>query len=77
MSTMVDLSEAEIAELKALTKQTDVAAAIRAAMTEYIRYIKRMQLKQLSGKLQMEDNWSELERAEIEPGHENSGSGPD
>jgi hypothetical protein len=37
MSTVVDLSEQELAELKALTEQSDAAAAIRTAMVEYVR----------------------------------------
>jgi hypothetical protein len=55
MSTVVDLSEQELAELKALTRQTDAAAAVRTAMAEYVRYVRRQRLKELSGQVQMED----------------------
>jgi hypothetical protein len=69
MPTMVDLTEQELAELKTLTKQTDDVAAIKQAMIEYIRYARRMHLKALSGRVEMDDNWSTLEAAELEQGN--------
>ena len=77
MPTVVDLTEQEIAELKEHTQQTDVAAAVRIAMTEYLRYVRRMQLKELSGRVQMQDNWNEWEQVEGSPNHANPGSGVD
>jgi hypothetical protein len=76
MSTVIDLSEDELAELKALTRQTDATAAIRTAMTEYVRYVRRQRLKELSGQVQMEDNWAELENAEMKAADGHQGSGP-
>jgi hypothetical protein len=64
MTTAVDLSEKELSELKALTNETDAAAALRVAVAEYIRYAKRMRLKELSDQVEMEDNWREMEVAE-------------
>ncbi len=61
MATVVDLTEQEIAELKEHTHQADVAAAVRIAMTEYLRYVRRMRLKELSGKVEMQENWAEWE----------------
>ncbi len=77
MTTVVDLTEQEIAELKELTHQTDVGAAIRTAMVEYLRYVRRMRLKELSGQVEMQDNWTQLESAEVKAAHENPGSGID
>ena len=74
MSTVVELTEQEIAELKAVTKADDVSSAIRTAMTEYVRYLRRMQLKELSGRVEMLDNWREQEAAELRK--QNGGSGP-
>ena len=68
MPTLVDLTDQELAELKQLTKQKEPAAAIRAAMKEYIRYVRRMRLKTLSGKVRMQDNWRALEAAELKNG---------
>jgi len=65
MPTVVDLTEQELAELKAFTKEADAAAAVRSAMAEYLRFARRMQLKSLSGKVHMEDNWQALEASEL------------
>jgi hypothetical protein len=65
MVTEVELSETELAELKQATNQTDPALAIRVAMHEYLRHARRMQLKSLSGKVQMLDNWKSLEQSEL------------
>ena len=77
MATVVDLTEQELAELKELTHESDAAAAIRTAMSEYLRYIRRLRLKELSGRVQMQNNWAELERAEGHPRHENPAPGSD
>jgi hypothetical protein len=71
MTATVDLTEQEIAELKGLTRESDPAAAVRVAMAEYLRYAKRMRLKELSGRLTMDENRPDLEGAEGE-----SGGGP-
>jgi hypothetical protein len=65
MPTIVDLSDQEIAELKAFTKQAEPVAAVRSAMTEYLRLARRLQLKSLSGQVAMDDNWQALEAAEL------------
>jgi hypothetical protein len=65
MSTNVDFSAQEIAELQALTNCDDPKDAIRAAAAEFVRYRKRQELRALSGKVQMEENWIELEAAEL------------
>ena len=74
MSTFVDLSEQELAELKAFTKQGDAAAAVRSAMVEYLRLARRMELKALAGQVPMEDNWQSLEASELRESHGGSGT---
>ena len=74
MSTFVDLSEQELADLKAFTKQADAAAAVRSAMVEYLRLARRMELKALSGQVPMEDNWRSLEASELRDHHGGSGT---
>lgn len=75
MPTVVDLTEQELTDLKDLTRQMDAAAAIRLAMTEYLRFARRMRLKELSGEVQMEENWQSLEASELRDQNGNSGSG--
>ena len=65
MVTSIELSEQELAELRDLTEQSDSTEAIRVAMRDYIRYARRMRLKQLSGQVEMIDNWIELEQSEV------------
>jgi len=65
MVTTVELSEQEIAELKELTDQASPNDAIRVAMLGYLRYARRMRLKEMSGQLEMTDNWEDLEDAEL------------
>jgi hypothetical protein len=74
MSTFIDLSEQELAELKALTKQADATAAVRSAMVEYLRLARRLELKTMSGQVPMEDNWRSLEASELRERH--AGPGP-
>ncbi|NLS97314.1 MAG: hypothetical protein GXX96_34685 [Planctomycetaceae bacterium] len=66
MPTTVHLTDEELADLQELTKQSDPAEALRVAMHDYVRYARRMQLKQLSGQIRIQDNWQDLERAETE-----------
>ena len=65
MVTSIELSEQELAELRDLTEQSDSMEAIRVAMSDYIRYARRMRLKQLSGQVEMTDNWRQLEESEV------------
>lgn len=76
MPTVVDLTEQELAELKALTRQTDDAAAIRTAAAEYVRYVRRQRLKELSGQVQPGVNGSELEDVETKAVDEPPGPDP-
>jgi hypothetical protein len=69
MGTIVDLTDQELAELKALTNQADAAAAVRFAATEYLRFARRKRLKELSGRVEMEENWTMLEEAEMKEQH--------
>ena len=65
MVTSIELSEQELAELRDLTEQSDSMEAIRVAMRDYIRYARRMRLKQLSSQVEMIDNWRQLEESEV------------
>ncbi len=74
MTTVVDLTAEEIADLKELTQQSDVAAAVRAATVAYLRQARRQRLKTLSGRVQMQQNWDELEDTELKSRNDNPGS---
>ena len=68
MVTTVDLTDEEVADLKELTNQSDPAEAIRTAMKGYLRYARRMRLKELSGRVEMLDNWKDIEQSELAAG---------
>lgn len=75
MVATVHLTDEELSDLKDLTNQSDVSEAIRVAMKDYIRYIRRMQLKELSGKVEMLDNWQQLEQRELVERSDDAGAG--
>lgn len=75
MPTSINLTEQELVELKTYTKEVDDTAAVRVAMTEYLRLARRLQLKALSGQVGMEDNWQALEASELSSPHGGSGTG--
>lgn len=75
MTTTIDLTPDEIAEIKQLTNQPDVASAVRAAMLEYLQHARRQQLKTLCGRVEMQENWRELEAAELRSADESSDAG--
>jgi len=77
MSTIIDLTDQELAELRAFTKETEPTAAVRSAMIEYLRLARRLQLKSLSGHVTMDDNWQALESAELRTSDGNEQSGAD
>ena len=77
MTTIVLLTDEELVDLKELTKQSDPAAAVRVAMQDYVRYGGRLQLKQLSGRVRIQDNWQDLELAEMASQRDAGGSGAD
>jgi len=70
MTATVNLTAEEIAELQALTKQSDVSEALRTAMREFVRYAQRQELKTLSGRVEMQENWQALEEAEVKAANE-------
>jgi hypothetical protein len=65
MSTTVDLSEQELNDLKVYTKRADASEAVRSAMMAYLRFARRIQLKEMSGQVQMEETWQTLEGLEL------------
>lgn len=71
----IELTAQELDDLRAFTQQENVNAAARTAMSEYLRYARRQQLKQLSGNVQMDDNWRELEALELQENHGRSSDG--
>jgi len=64
VSIIIDLTAQEVAALKQLTKLEDDAEAIAQAAREFLRLSRLRELKTVSGKVEFESNWQELERLE-------------
>jgi hypothetical protein len=65
MSISVDLTVQEVAALKRLTKLENDADAVTKAAREFLRLSRLRELKAVSGKVEFEDNWQELEQLEL------------
>lgn len=55
MVVSITLEPSELAELQELTSTADPEAAIRSALREFVRFAKRQRLKQLSGRVQIDE----------------------
>jgi len=66
MSLGVNLSDEEIAQLRHVTNMSDDAEAVSAAAREYLRLVRLRELKSVSGRVEFEENWQELESLEAD-----------
>lgn len=55
MVVSITLDPSELAELQELTSTADPESAIRSALREFVRFAKRQRLKQLSGRVQVDE----------------------
>lgn len=65
MSITIDLTAQEVAALKQITKLEDDAEAVVKAAREFLRLRRLCELKTVSGKVEFEVNWQELEALEL------------
>lgn len=61
----IELPAQEIAALKQLTKLENDAEAVIKAAREFLRLSRLRELKAVSGKVELEANWQELEELEL------------
>jgi hypothetical protein len=64
MTIPVELNPDEIRQLKELTKADNDAAAVSRAARDYLRLRRLRELKSISGKVDFDENWRELEALE-------------
>ena len=76
MPITIDLTEAELAQLREVTHQDDPTENVRTAVREFLRSVQRQRLVELSNQVEMDDNWRDLESAELssQNGRDESGS---
>ena len=65
MNISVELSGEELVDLQNVTRQSNQAEAVRLAVREYLRMIRLRELIAVSGQIEFDDNWQELETAEL------------
>jgi hypothetical protein len=65
MTINIELTAQEIAALKQLTKLENDAEAVTKAAREFLRLNRLRELKAVSGKVEFESNWQELEELEL------------
>ena len=65
MRTTLDLPKEALEELVEIVGAKTRGEAVSVAIQDYIRRKKREELKGASGKIQLADNWRELEKAEL------------
>ena len=66
MSIIIELTAQEIAALKQATNLENEAEAVAKAAREFLRLSRLRQLKAVSGKVECENNWQELEGLELD-----------
>ena len=64
MSLGVNLSDEGIAQLRHVTNISDDAEAVSTAAREYLRLVRLCELKHVSGKVELKENWQDLELGE-------------
>ena len=65
MSVNIVLAAQELAELRLLTKRDCDADAVVQAAREFVRMSRLRELMAVSGKVEFDDNWRELEDLEL------------
>jgi hypothetical protein len=66
MSLTVDLTSDEVDQIKRITRVEDDAAAVTKAAREYLRLSRLRELKAISGKVDYDDNSTQLESLELD-----------
>lgn len=66
MSITVTLTSEELAQIKQIVKLDSDGEAVEKAAREFLRLSGLRQLKAVSGKVDFEDNWRELESLELD-----------
>jgi hypothetical protein len=61
----IELTVQEIAAIKQLTKLENDAEAVMKAAREFLRLSRLRELKAVSGKVEFDGNWQELEELEL------------
>ena len=65
MRTTIDIDKEVLEEVSKATGEASLNKAIKAALLAYLRRKKIEELLEVAGKIEIEDNWLELEELEL------------
>ena len=65
MSITIELTEQENTEVKQITKLNGDSEAVSKAVREFVRLRRLRELKAVSGSVEFDDHWQELETLEL------------
>ncbi|MDP6357140.1 MAG: hypothetical protein QF473_18645 [Planctomycetota bacterium] len=65
MTIQIDLSPEDLQTIQKLTNEEDEATAIQRAMESFIRHRAAMELKEMCGKIEVNETWREAENVRI------------
>ena len=65
MSISVELSGEELSDLQNVTQLNDQSEAVRQAVREFLRLTRLRELIAVSGQIEFDDNWRQLEASEL------------
>jgi Arc/MetJ family transcription regulator len=68
MRTTIHIEDSLFTDLMRLTKATTKTQAVRDALKEFIRLRRKEELLALRGRLDIEDNWRQLRKSELQEG---------
>ena len=66
MAITIDFPPNDLARLKEMTRVDDDAQAVVQAAREYMRIVGLRELRKMSGNVEFEETWRELDRIELE-----------
>jgi len=66
MTITIEIAPNDLALLKEMTKVDDDAQAVVHAAREYMRIVGLRELMNISGKIEVDETWRELDRVELE-----------
>ncbi len=72
MRTTLDVDEKLVEEAEKVTGEKSPSKAVNSALADYFRLRKLARLRDMLGKLELEDNWSEIEELELREARENA-----
>ena len=66
MSITVTLTSEELSQLKQITRLDSDSEAVSRAAREFLRLVRLRQLKSVSGQVDYDENWPQLESLELD-----------